>query len=114
MTRIRFRECKRCGGHAVAVQGPNSRPVCMDCIDQEGPPLEYICSIAGCGNQPVVFAVLEDEETASVLVCERHFKDIKGSVISYMELPAWLTDGNAFLTGDGDMVFHFDMGPNGD
>ena len=111
---VRFRECKRCGGHAVAVQGPRSRPVCMDCIDQEGPLHEYVCSITGCGNQPIFLAVVETDGFASVLVCERHFKDIKDVVRSYLEVPPWLTDGNAFLAGDGGVVFQFEMGPNGD
>jgi hypothetical protein len=87
----------------------------MDCIDQEGPHHEYICSISGCGNQPVILAVVENPDSdASVLVCERHFRDIKGSVRSFLEVPSWLTDGNAFLAGDGGVVFQFEMGPNGD
>lgn len=111
---MRIRRCKQCGGHAVALKGSASRSVCMDCIDRESPPVEYICSIAGCGQQPKILAVLEDKGSACVLVCKGHFKDIKGSVISYMELPDWLTDGSALLSGKGDVVFHFDLGPNGD
>jgi hypothetical protein len=84
----------------------------MDCIGSDGPSPEYICSIAGCGNQPVILAVLDNDGNDSVLVCKDHFKEINGSIISYVELPAWLTDGKAFLTGDGDLVFHFDMGPD--
>jgi hypothetical protein len=86
----------------------------MDCIDPEGPSHEYVCSIAGCGDQPVILAVLDNEGAGSALVCKGHFSDIKGSVISYMELPQWLTEGKAFLTGEGDVVFHFDIGPDGD
>jgi hypothetical protein len=85
----------------------------MDCIDHDGPPHEYICSVTGCGNQPVILAVVEDGEPASVLVCERHFNDIRSSVMSYLEVPPWLTDGNAFLAGDGGVVFQFEMGPTG-
>jgi hypothetical protein len=86
----------------------------MDCIDPEGPPVEYICSVSGCGNQPVFLAVMEEEETVTVLVCGRHFKEIKGSVITYTELPTWLTNGSAYLTSNGDVVYHFDLGPEGD
>ncbi len=108
-----FRECKRCGGNAVAVQGPSTRPVCMDCIDHDGPPHEYVCSIKGCGNQPIFLAVVENDSPSSVLVCERHFKDIKGSITSYLEVPPWLTKGNGFLAGDGGVVFSFEIGPDG-
>ena len=108
---MRFRECKRCGGHAVAVQGPSTGPVCMGCIDQEGPPHEYICSIRGCGNQPVILAVLKGDERATVLVCERHFNEVRDSVTSYLEVPPWLTEGEGFLAGDGGVVFQFEVGP---
>ena len=111
---LRFRRCKRCGGHAAAIQGSASRPICIDCIDQEGLPVEYICSMVGCGKQPRILVVLEDKGSASMLVCEGHFKDIKDSIISYLELPEWLTDGRALLSSNGDVVFHFDLGPNGD
>ncbi len=108
---LRFRRCKRCGGHAAAIQGSASRPICIDCIDQEGPPVEYICSIAGCGNQPVILAVLDDEGAPTVLMCGSHLKTLEGSVRSYMELPPWLTERNAYITGDGDVVFQIDLGP---
>ena len=85
--------------------------MCMDCIDPEGPSVEYICSVAGCGNQPVILAVLDGEETASVLLCGVHFKEIKDRVISHVELPPWLTEGSAYMVGEGDVVFHFDLGP---
>ena len=83
----------------------------MDCIDQDGSPHRYVCSIEGCGNQPVILAVVENDEPTSVLVCERHFPDIKASVTSYLEVPAWLTGGNGFLAGDGGVVFNFEVGP---
>jgi hypothetical protein len=86
----------------------------MGCIDPEGPPVEYICSVSGCGNQPVFLAVLDNGEAASVLVCGVHFKEVEGSVLSYTELPAWLTNGSAFLTGNGDVVFDIDLGPEGE
>jgi hypothetical protein len=83
----------------------------MDCIDPEGPPVEYICSVAGCGNQPVFLTVLDDVEVVSVLVCGVHFKAFEDSVVSSMELPTWLTNGSAYLTGNGDVVYHIDLGP---
>ncbi len=86
----------------------------MDCVDQEGPSVEYICSAVGCGRQPRILAVLEDRGSTPVLVCAGHFKEIRDSVISYVELPEWLTDGTARLTGEGDVVYYFDLGPNGD
>ena len=86
----------------------------MDCVDQEGPSVEYICSAVGCDRQPRILAVLEDRGSTSVLVCAEHFKEIRDSVISYVELPEWLTDGSAWLTGEGDVVYHFDLGPNED
>jgi hypothetical protein len=83
----------------------------MDCIDQEGPPVEYICSIVGCGKQPKILVVLEGKGTVSALVCVGHFREVEGSVISFIELPEWLTDGSALLSGDGDVVFDIDLGP---
>ncbi len=88
--------------------------MCMDCIDPEGPPVEYICSVAGCGNQPVILAVTNDLGTASVLVCGAHFKEIEDRVISHVELPTWLTEGSAYMVGEGDVVFQFDLGPEGE
>ena len=111
---MKFRRCKRCNGHAVALQGSASRPICLDCIDQEGPPVEYICSVAGCGKKPRILAVLKDEWSASVLVCKGHFRNIRASVISYIELPEWLTEGSAMLSGEGDVVFDIELGPEGD
>jgi hypothetical protein len=98
----------------VAIQGSASRPVCIECIDEEGPKVEYICSAIGCGKQPRILAVMEGEGTVSVLVCVGHFTEIRGSVISYIELPEWLTDGNTLLSGNGDVVFDIDLGPGGD
>ncbi len=98
----------------MAVQGHGVRPVCMDCVDQEGPSVEYICSAVGCDRQPRILADLKDMGSTSVLVCAGHFKEIRDSVISYVELPEWLTDGSALLTGEGDVVYHFDLGPNRD
>ncbi|MCK4300364.1 MAG: hypothetical protein KAX80_12560 [Planctomycetes bacterium] len=49
-----------------------------------------------------------------MLVCEGHLKEIKDSLISYLDLPEWLTDGSALLSGNGDVVLHFDLGPEGD
>ena len=98
----------------MAIQGSASRPICIDCIDQEGPPVKYICSFVGCDKQPKKLAVLEDKGSTSMLVCEGHLKEIKDSLISYLDLPEWLTDGSALLSGNGDVVLHFDLGPEGD
>ena len=86
----------------------------MDCIDPEGPPVEYICSVVGCDNQPVILAVVDDPETASVLVCGVHFKELEDRVISHVELPVWLTEGRAYMVGGGDVVFNIDLGPDRD
>ncbi len=81
----------------------------MDCIDRDGPHVEYICSTPGCGNQPVILAVVND--SGSVMVCGAHFKDVRHAVVSYLVLPPWLTEGNAFLTDDGDLLLQVDLGP---
>jgi hypothetical protein len=86
----------------------------MDCIDEEGPRHEYVCSVAGCGNQPLILAVVDRDGPASLIVCEKHFPHIKDEVTSFLELPAWLTDGNGFLAGDGGVVFSFEVGPDTD
>jgi hypothetical protein len=86
----------------------------MDCIDQDGPRHEYVCSVAGCGNQPLFLAVVDRDGPASLIVCEKHFPEIKDMVTSFLELPAWLTDGNGFLAGDGGVVFNFEVGTDGD
>jgi hypothetical protein len=75
--------------------------------------VEYICSVAGCGNKPRVFAVMNDELTTSVLVCDAHFKEIMEMTTSHMELPAWLVNGSAYLAGNGDVLLRFDLGPEG-
>jgi len=107
---VTFKVCEECGGHATALQGSSERPVCMECIDHEGPLHRYVCSIAGCGNQPIFLAVVENDTSSSVLVCERHFPDIKDRVRSYLDLPPWLTNGNDFHLGDGGVVFEFEVG----
>jgi hypothetical protein len=95
----------------MALQGGVDRPVCMDCIEEDGPPHRYICSFAGCGNLPIYLAVVENDVTSSVLVCERHFPKMKDDLTSYLQVPAWLTNGNDFHLGEGGVVFEFEMGP---
>ena len=51
---VKYLECEDCGGHAVAEQGTPGKKVCMDCIDQDGSPHRYVCSIEGCGNPALV------------------------------------------------------------
>ena len=51
------------------------------------------------------------DEVSSVLLCGAHFGEAGGSAISHVELPSWITEGSAYLTGEGDVVFHFDLGP---
>ena len=106
---MRMRQCKRCGGNAVALQGPGGGPLCMGCIDRDGPHVEYICSIPGCGNQPVILAVVND--SGSAMVCGAHFKDIRDSVVSYLVVPPWLTEGKTYLTEDGDLELQIDLAP---
>ena len=105
-----FKECLECGGHATAIQGGGGNHVCMDCIDHEGPDHRYVCSVSDCGNQPVFLAVVENDVSSSVLVCERHFSEVKDRIRSYLDLPPWLTNGNDFHLGDGGVVFEFEMG----
>jgi hypothetical protein len=82
----------------------------MDCLDHEGPPHRFVCSIPDCGNQPIFLAVVENDVAASVLICERHFRDVEPKVTSYLEVPGWLTNGNDFHLGDTGVVFEFEMG----
>lgn len=108
-----FLECDECGGHATALQGIEERPVCMDCLDDNGPVRRYVCSIEGCGNQPIFLVIVGNDTTSSVLVCEKHFRKVKDVITSYLEVPAWLTNSNDFLAGEGGVVFEFEMGPGG-
>jgi hypothetical protein len=107
---VTFKVCLECGGHATVLQGGGGKQVCMDCIDHQGPPHRYVCSIEGCGNQPIYLAVMAEEGSPSVLVCERHFPDVMDRIRSYLDLPPWLTNGNNFHLGDGGVVFEFDVG----
>ncbi|UCC92711.1 MAG: hypothetical protein JSW25_08615 [Thermoplasmata archaeon] len=109
---MEFHECERCGGHALALQGIYDRHVCIDCIEEDGPAHRFICSIVGCRNQPIFLAVVESDKTASVLVCERHFRDVERKVTSYLQVPSWLTNGNDFHLGDTGVVFEFEVGPD--
>lgn len=106
---MRMRQCKRCGGNAIALQVPKIGPFCMDCIDRDGPDAEYICSVAGCGDRPTILAILNGDGTA-VLLCERHFKENGRSVSSFMDLPPWLSEGIPFMNGDGEVVVQIDLG----
>jgi hypothetical protein len=81
----------------------------MDCIDHEQPSHQYVCSVAGCGNQPIYLVVLENHETASALMCGRHFPAMKDRIVSYLDLPPWLTNGNDFHLGEGGVVFEFEV-----
>lgn len=114
-----YLRCDGCGGFALALtrDGARERPVCMGCLDSkepEGATRRYVCSIVGCENQPAFLGTMDDEGQGSLLVCERHFNDVKGSLRSYLEVPRWLTNESDFDIDEGGIVFEFDIDGNGD
>jgi hypothetical protein len=99
---------------ALQGHGEEGRPRCLNCLEDGGPPRLYVCSIKDCENQPIYLAVVENDVTSSVLVCERHFDSVRSEITSFLEVPPWLTNGNDFVADEGGVVFEFEVGPGND
>ena len=115
---VTFLKCGDCGDFALALvsDGPWERPVCMSCLergDREGADRRYVCSRTGCGNQPVYLASVEEGEGGSLLLCEKHFREVSNSIRSYLEVPRWLTNDRDFVIDAEGVVFEFDLDPGG-
>ena len=84
---------------------------CLDRDDRRASERRYVCSRIGCGNHPVYLASMGEEEGGSVLLCEKHFAEVSGSIRSYLEVPRWLTNDREFAIDSEGIVFEFDLEP---
>ena len=113
---MKYRTCTNCGDHATTLlgSGRGKRSLCLGCLevvaDRDGE-REYVCSAEGCWNQPTYLVVLDNERRSSVLACDKHFGRLKDDMVSYLEIPRWLTDGEDIHANDRGVVIEIEVGP---
>lgn len=101
---VRFLACDRCGGRAVALQGVEGQPTCMACMEGDDPYHRFVCSVDGCGGTPRYMAMIKRGDSPWVLLCQRHLEEDEGHVMSFLGVPQWLIEVDAFDTNDGALM----------
>ncbi len=112
---MEYRTCTNCGDHAMTLQGSGTakRSLCLGCLevvaDRDGE-REYVCSAEGCPNQPTYLVVVDNDRRSSVLACDKHFRRVRDEMVSYLEIPRWLTDGENIHANDRGVVIEIQVG----
>ena len=88
----------------MALQGIEGQPACMVCLDKLDPYHHFVCSADGCGGTPQYMAVMERGDNSWALLCRRHLEEAKGSIMSFLGVPSWLTTVKNFDANDGDVM----------
>lgn len=93
--------------------GRGKRSLCLGCLeivaDADGH-REYVCSADGCWNQPTYLVVMDNETRSSVLACDKHFSRVRRDMVSYLEIPRWLTDGEDIHANDRGVIIEINVG----
>ena len=94
----------------MALQGVEGRPACVVCMEGEDPYHRFVCSVDGCGGTPRYMALTERGESPWVLLCQRHLEEGhgaeggRGAVMSFLGVPRWLIEVDAFDANDGAVM----------
>ncbi|MCK4969986.1 MAG: hypothetical protein KAS77_05645 [Thermoplasmata archaeon] len=112
---MEYRTCINCGDHATTLlrSGKDKRSLCLRCLEEvtdRDVEREYVCSVEGCWNQPTYLVVVDNEKNSSILACDKHFRRVRDEIVSYLEIPRWLTDGEDIHANDRGVIIEIQVG----